>query len=68
MIYENEPFKSKFFGVKDFFTEILIPKMSMKMNSSLIMKKYAADPEKRFPKKYFSTSIRLTCPFRQRGS
>ena len=53
MIYENEPFKSKFFGVKDFFTEILIPKMSMKMNSSLIMKKYAADPEKKVPKKIF---------------
>ena len=35
----------KFFGAKDFFSYILIAKMSVKINLRIITKNHAADPE-----------------------
>ena len=36
------------FGVKEFFSRLLISKMGVKMNLRIITKDRAADPEKRF--------------------
>ena len=44
----------KFFGVKEFFSLILISKIGVKMNLRVIKKNYAADPEKGFLTKSIS--------------
>ena len=51
VIYEIRPSKMKLFDVKIFFPEILILKMSVKMNLRTLTKNYAVDPERRFPTK-----------------
>ena len=43
-----------FFGVKNFFSKILILKMDVKMNLTIITKNHAADPEIRFLTKSIS--------------
>ena len=45
-----------FFGVKDFFSKILIPKMDVKMNRRIITKNHAADPGIGFLAKSISKS------------
>ena len=45
-----------FFGVKEFFSCIMISKMSVKMNLRIIMKHHAADPEIGFLTKSISKS------------
>ena len=46
--------KSKFLGVKEFFSRIFIPEMDVKMNLRIITKNHAADPEKGFLTKSIS--------------
>ena len=41
----------KFFGVKEFFSRIMISKMSVKMNFRIMTKNHAADSEIRSPQK-----------------
>ena len=48
-----DPRESNYFGVKRFLSEILISKMGVKIDLSITMKKYEADPEKGFPQNRF---------------
>ena len=67
-MYKNRPSKMKFFGRKEFFSEILISKMDVKMNLKIIMKKYAAYPRIGFNTKSTLKQFELTSLFRQRGN
>ena len=51
LIFENRPSQMKFFGVKKFFSFILISKMGVKRNLGIIMKNHAADSDIGFPTK-----------------
>ena len=51
MVIKNRPSKMKFFGVKQFFSGILISKMDVKMNLRIITKNLAADSKIGFPLK-----------------
>ena len=57
-----------FFWVKNFFSEILISKMVVKMNLRIITKNYAVDPEIEFVTKSNLRPNGRTGPCRQRGS
>ena len=45
LIFEHRTLKMKFFWCHEIFSEILILKMDVKINSRIIMKNNAADPE-----------------------
>ena len=47
----------KFFGVKEFFSGIMISKMSVKMNFRIITKNYATDSKIGFPLKIDSRAV-----------
>ena len=68
IIYDNQLSKMKLFSCRGIFSEILIPKMSTKMNLRIITKSYRADPEIGFLRKtilhtFESESIPTACDF-----
>ena len=58
----------KFFGVKEFFSSILISKMGVKTTLRLIMKNHPADPKIGFLTKSIQSRMAAQRPCRQRGS
>ena len=54
LIYENRASKMKLYGVKKFFSRILIAEMGVKMNLRIITKNHQADPEIGFLTKLIS--------------
>ena len=51
LVNKNRSSKKNFFGVKDFFSCIMISKMSVKINLRIITKNHAADSKKDPPEK-----------------
>ena len=68
LVYKNWVSSMKFFGVKEFFSFILISKMGVKMISRIIMKNLAADPEIGFLTKSISKPFGRARTCRQRRS
>ena len=53
LIYKNRPSKKKLFSGQKIFSKLLISEIGAKMNSRIILKKFAANSKKGFPQNEF---------------